>query len=168
LPTFPALHAVSNKHTNRSTHQYQTMAAHLSYDEQKQLVFKGLILLGIITIVEVVFALFAKGHIIHSVTFGKDGGFGQIVYMIAMIGASLYKAYFIIFFFMHMASEVRGLVMSVLLPTTLLIWAIIAFFQEGSSWGARREQIKQKNEQTVSPNATGKTQGYLLPGTYKG
>ena len=40
------------------------MAAHQSYEEQKQLVFYGLKLLGIITIVEVAFALFAKGHII--------------------------------------------------------------------------------------------------------
>ncbi|HMX39317.1 MAG TPA: cytochrome C oxidase subunit IV family protein [Saprospiraceae bacterium] len=144
------------------------MAGHLSYEEQKQLVFRGLILLAVITIVEVVFALFAKGHISPSVTFGKDGGFGQIIYMIAMISASLYKAYFIIFFFMHMAHEVRGLVLSVLLPTILLVWAIIAFFQEGSSWGARRELIKEKNEQPAAPAPAGKKQGYILMDAYKG
>lgn len=139
------------------------MAGHMTYEEQKQLVFKGLLLLAVITIVEVVFALFAKGHISHSVTFGKDGGFGQYLYMLAMIGASLYKAYFIIFHFMHMAHEVRGLMLSVLLPTLLLVWAIIAFFQEGSSWGDRRELIKNKNEEKVeAPSA--KPQGYLLPG----
>lgn len=143
------------------------MSAHQSYEDQKKLVFYGLKLLGIITIVEVAFALFAKGHIVPSVTFGKDGGFGQALYMLAMIGASVYKAYFIIFFFMHMAGEVRGLVLSVLMPTLLLVWAIIAFFQEGSRWGARREQIKEKNEQVVQP-ATGKPTGYLMPGTYKG
>jgi cytochrome c oxidase subunit IV len=84
------------------------------------------------------------------------------VYMLTMVGFSLYKAYFIVFFFMHMAHEVRGLAMTVLLPTTLLIWAIIAFFQEGSSWGARREQIKEKNEQVVQPAPAGKTQGNLF------
>lgn len=144
------------------------MSVHQSYDDQKKLVFYGLKLLGIITVVEVVFALFAKGHIIPSVTFGKDGGFGQALYMLAMIGASLYKAYFIIFFFMHMAGEMRGLVLSVLMPTTLLIWAIIAFFQEGGQWGSAREQIKEKNEEVVQPGATGKPSGYLLPGTMKG
>ena len=142
------------------------MAGHQTYEEQKALVFRGLMILGAVTIVEVVIALFAKGHIVPSIRFSE--GFGHYLYMLLMIGFSIFKAYFIIFYFMHMAYEVRGLVMSVLLPTSLLIWAIIAFFQEGSSWGARREQIKQKNEQTVSPNATGKTQGYLLPGTYKG
>lgn len=144
------------------------MAAHITYEDQKKLVFYGLKLLGVITVVEVVFALFAKGHIVPSVTFGKDGGFGQAIYMLAMIGASLYKAYFIIFHFMHMAHEVRGLVLSVLLPTTLLIWAIIAFFQEGSQWGASRENIKERNEKVVQPAPTGKPTGYLIPGTFKG
>ncbi len=139
------------------------MAEHLDFDQQKALVFKGLIILGVITIVEVLFALFAKGHIVPSVTFGKGTGIGHYLYMLAMIGASLYKAYFIIFFFMHMAYEVRGLMLSVLLPTTLLIWAIIAFFQEGGSWGARRQQIKEKNELPATPPANKPTGYYLLP-----
>lgn len=136
--------------------------SHQSYEDQKKLVFKGLMILGVITIVEVFVALFAKGHIVHSIKFTE--GFGHYLYMLLMIGFSLYKAYFIIFYFMHMAYEVRGLMMSVLLPTTLLIWAIIAFFQEGNSWGARREQIKEKNEEMVRPTPAGQPQGYRLPG----
>jgi len=144
------------------------MAAHQSYEDQKKLVFYGLKLLGIITIIEVAFALFAKGHIVPSITFGKDGGFGQALYMLAMIGASLYKAYFIIFYFMHMSHEVRGLVLSVLMPMLLLVWAIIAFFQEGGSWGRSREQIREKNEEVVQPAPASKPTGYLLPSTLKG
>ncbi len=144
------------------------MAGHQTYEEQKALVFKGLMLLGAITIVEVVIALLAKGHMIEGVNFKH--GFGHYLYMALMVGFSLYKAYFIVFYFMHMAYEVRGLVLSVLLPTTLLIWAIIAFFQEGGTWGARRELIKQKNEEVVQPTPAGKPAGYILPGTvlYKG
>lgn len=138
------------------------MAGHQTYEEQKALVFRGLMLLGAITIVEVLVALLAKGHLIHGVNFAH--GFGHYLYMLLMIGFSLYKAYFIIFFFMHMAYEVRGLVVSVLLPTTLLIWAIIAFFQEGSAWGARRELIKEKDEEIVKPAPASQPQGYLLPG----
>lgn len=52
---------------------------------------------------------------------------------------------------MHMAYEVKGLAMSVLLPCLLLVWAVIAFFQEGGSWGARREQILKKNEAPAKP-----------------
>jgi cytochrome c oxidase subunit IV len=138
------------------------MSAH-TYEEQKALVFRGLILLGIITIVEVFIALVAKGHLIHGVKFSE--GFGHYLYMLLMVAFSLYKAYFIIFNFMHMAHEVRGLALTVLMPTTLLIWVIIAFFQEGNSWGARRNQIKEKNEEIIKPTPAGKTQGYYyIPG----
>ena len=123
-------------------------------------------ILGAVTIVEVAVALLAKGHVVPSIRFTE--GFGHYLYMMLMIGFSIFKAYFIVFYFMHMAYEVRGLALSVLLPTTLLIWAIIAFFQEGSSWGARRELIKEKNEEAVRPAPAGKPQGYVIPGTMKG
>jgi cytochrome c oxidase subunit IV len=140
------------------------MAGHQTYEEQKALVFRGLMILGVITIVEVIIALLAKGHLIPGVKFTE--GFGHYLYMLLMVGFSMYKAYFIVFYFMHMAYEVRGLVLSVLLPTLLLVWAIIAFFQEGDSWGKRRELIRQKNEEVVKP-APSKPQGlYQLPRTF--
>jgi cytochrome c oxidase subunit 4 len=138
------------------------MAQHTSYEEQKQFVVKGLILLGIITLVEVFIALWAKGHLFGA----KWEGPLHYVYMFAMVGASIYKAYFIVFHFMHMAHEVRGLALSVLLPMSLLIWALIAFFQEGTSWGARREQIREFNEEVVQPAPSGAKQGYLLVPDY--
>jgi len=50
---------------------------------------------------------------------------------------------------------VRGLRWSVLLPTMLLIWAIIAFFNEGSAWGQRREQIRKMDREQVKAPASG-------------
>jgi len=116
---------------------------HLSYEESIKVVYKGLVLLGVITLIEVFIALLGKGYVIE--------GFHLPWYVmyLAMIGLSLYKAYFIIYEFMHMRYEVPGLVRSVLLPTALLIWAVIAFFQEGGAWGARRELIQQKNQEVV-------------------
>lgn len=144
------------------------MAAHQTYEEQKQMVFNGLIRLGVITIIEVVVALLAKGHLIPGVSFKH--GFMHYIYMALMVGFSVYKAYFIIYFFMHMAYEMKGLVMSVLLPTTLLLWAIIAFFQEGSYWGESRQGIQKKNEEgrqeDVRPMPAGKPQGYILPSSF--
>ena len=56
---------------------------------------------------------------------------------------------------MHMAHEVPGLRMSVLLPVCLLIWGAIAFFQEGGAWGERRAVIKKrdkmKSEKSIKP-----------------
>lgn len=138
---------------------------HLSYEDQKKLVMKGLKLLAVITITEVFLALLFNGHIISS--FHKDhystNGIVTLVlvglYALAMIGFSLYKAKFIVYNFMHLGSEVKGLRMSVLLPMLLLVWAIIAFFQEGGSWGARRNQIDEKNK--LERNEVVNPTGYL-------
>jgi cytochrome c oxidase subunit IV len=115
----------------------------LSYEEGKKKVVYGLYLLGAVTLIEVFISLLGKGHIIAGIEEYK-----VLLYVVGLllIVLSLYKAYFIIYEFMHMKYEVKGLALSVLLPTTLLIWAIIAFFQEGSSWKNRRELIKEKNE----------------------
>lgn len=116
----------------------------LSYEEGKKVVFKGLLLLAVVTLLEVLIALVGNGHIIHGFTLPK-----LIMYPL-MIGLSLYKAYFIVYEFMHMRYEIKGLAMSVLLPTLLLVWGIIAFLQEGNSWGNRRALIQDKNAIEIS------------------
>jgi cytochrome c oxidase subunit IV len=115
----------------------------LNREEGIKVVMYGLRLLALITIAEVIFALLGNGHIIHGLHFPK-----WVMYP-AMIGATLYKAYFIVYEFMHMKYEVKGLAMSVLLPTLLLVWGIIAFFQEGNSWKNRRQLIKDKNRSNI-------------------
>jgi cytochrome c oxidase subunit IV len=63
-----------------------------------------------------------------------------------MITLSLVKAYFIVYEFMHMKYEVPALVKTVLLPTLLLVWAVIAFMAEGDYW--KRSRINVKNVTT--------------------
>ena len=132
---------------------------HLSYEESKKLVFKGLLLLAVVTLIEVGFSLFGKGYIIPGVE-----EYTWLLYLVGLIliGLSLYKAYYIIYEFMHMRYEVKGLARSVLLPTVLLIWAIIAFFQEGDSWKNRRDQIKDKDAETTDVKPENTQEGYLL------
>jgi len=115
----------------------------LSYEESKKVVVKGMWLLGAVTVIEVLIALLGNGHLINGFTLPK------LIMYPAMIGLSLYKAYFIIYEFMHMRYEVKGLTLSVLLPTLLLVWGIIAFMQEGNSWGNRRALIETKNSRGV-------------------
>ncbi|MAT56032.1 MAG: hypothetical protein CMN32_16290 [Saprospirales bacterium] len=141
------------------------MEGHMSYEEQKKLVMYGLKMLGTITIVEVLVALLARGHLIEGVEFT---GFMHYVYMALMVGFSLYKAYFIVYNFMHMAQEVKALRWSVLLPTLLLIWAVIAFFQEGNAWKENRERIHELRHSAPAGDATGAIDEapdtYRLPG----
>jgi len=116
---------------------------HLTYEESKKSATKIIIILGIITIAEVLFALLGKGYL-------KEGiEFSPFIMGAVMIIMSVVKAYLIIFEFMHMKYEVPGLVKSVLLPTLLLVWGVIAFSWEGSDWFKRRDLIKNKNEQPV-------------------
>ena len=130
--------------------------SHLSYEDQKKLVMKGLKLLAIVTITEVFLALLFNGHIVSS--FHKDHfstsqwvTMGLVaIYGLAMVGFSLYKAKFIVYNFMHLGSEVSGLRLSILLPMLLLVWAIIAFFQEGGAWKNRRDDVQQRNMQERS------------------
>ncbi len=129
--------------------------AHLTYEEGKKLAVKGLGILAVVTLVEVFVALIGNGHLIEGFHLAR-----WVMYP-AMILLSLYKAYFIIYNFMHLGFEVKSLRLSVLLPTTLLIWAIIAFLQEGYTWGERRHDLsKEKIEMSrqAPPQSKGAVQ----------
>lgn len=117
---------------------------HLTYGESKKLATKTIVILGVITIVEVLFALLGKGYIVDG--FEIPG----IILGGVMIIMSIVKAYLIIFEFMHMKYEIPGLVKSVLLPTLLLVWGAIAFTWEGAYWNNSRRSIKEKNELPAS------------------
>ncbi|MCP9235466.1 cytochrome C oxidase subunit IV family protein [Lewinella sp. JB7] len=119
------------------------MAQHLSYEESVRGVWKGLGLLAAVTVIEVLLSLLKAAEFAESIRI--------LIYVASLliIALSLYKAYFIIYEFMHMGYEVKGLAMSVLLPTFLLLWALIAFFNEGDAWRKEREKIQYKNELAV-------------------
>ncbi len=125
---------------------------HGNYEEAKKLVWRGCLVLAVITLIEVAVSLFQKGHLVPGMEDISAVTFGAAL----IIGAlSIYKAYYIIYKFMHMAHEVPGLRMSVLLPVLLLVWGMIAFFQEGGAWGKRRAVIKERNkmesEKSIKP-----------------
>ncbi|MCB9309125.1 MAG: cytochrome C oxidase subunit IV family protein [Lewinellaceae bacterium] len=100
----------------------------LSYSASKTIATKTILILAGITIFEVLFALLGKGILVDGVHFPfYVTGFVMIVF-------SVVKAYLIIYEFMHMKYEVPALVKSVLVPTLLLVWAVIAFLVEGRNW----------------------------------
>ena len=119
-----------------------------SYEKSKKVAYKVITILAVITIFEVLFALLGKGYIVEG--FHINGA----IMALAMIVMSLIKAYLIVYEFMHMKYEMPGLVKTVLLPTGLLIWAVIAFFYEGNDWKNRRTLIKDKNSETIETIVT--------------
>lgn len=109
--------------------------SHLTYEESKGIAFKTIVILAIITVVEVTFALFGKGYIIEGLHLSHVlmGG--------VMIILSAVKAYLIMYEFMHLKYELPGMVKSILIPTLLLIWLIIALLWEGGYWNNSRANI---------------------------
>lgn len=111
---------------------------HLSYEASKSIATTTILKLAAITVFEVFMALLGKGYIIDGVHFP------WYIMAILMIGMSIVKAYLIIYEFMHMKYEVPGLVKTVLLPTLLLVWAVIAFLYEGNYWNDSRQEVINK------------------------
>ncbi len=117
-----------------------------SYEKAKKLATKTILILAVITVVEVLLALAGKGYLIT--------GFEMPLILIGgfMIILSAFKAYLIVYEFMHMKYEMPGLRKTVLLPTLLLSWALIAFLWEGDKWGDRRDDgisLKQEELNTL-------------------
>ena len=125
------------------------MADHLSYEDSIKSVWKGLALLAGVTVAEVILSL------LKAQDWARDLSWLFILLALLIIVLSIYKAYFIIYEFMHMAYEVKGLAMTVLLPTFLLLWGVIAFFYEGGAWKENREKVQERNRMESPTEAVG-------------
>lgn len=101
------------------------------YNDSKKDVMKTIIILSLVTIGEVGIAI-AYDH------FMGDKGTGKIFINLIMAIASIIKVYFIMGTFMHLKHEKKWFIITVFTPFSFLIWAIIAFSVEGSSWQAMR------------------------------
>lgn len=114
------------------------------YTGAKKIALKTIIVLAIITVVEVLIALTGKGYIIEGFHAPK------LIMNTVMIALSIWKAYLIVFEFMHMKYEAKGLMLSVMLPICLLIWAVIAFLYEGDAWKENRQTVDERSKVEVT------------------
>ncbi|NNC94802.1 MAG: cytochrome C oxidase subunit IV family protein [Chitinophagales bacterium] len=98
-------------------------------------VYVTTVILSVITIVEVVLAVFYEKYFIDA----RD--FPRLPLRIFVVLASIMKAYWIMAVFMHVKHETKGFIYSILIPTLFLVWAIIAFSWEGASWSDMRDMF---------------------------
>lgn len=100
--------------------------AHESYQEghvpapQTKHIWKTFFILCGLTAVEFAFA------------FAMDPGTARNVIFIIL---TLFKAFFIVAEFMHLKHETKSLIWSIMVPTALLVWLVIALVTEGSYYG---------------------------------
>jgi len=108
------------------------------------LAMKGFGILLVVTILEVVLALY---------------GGGGVIVKLGMIVFSLYKAYYIVSIFMHLGHEIGGFSLMIVLPFSLLIWAVIAFLWEGDAARNSRNNVKDPRPGADTPalESTGET-----------
>src|SRR4051812_20699746 len=104
------------------------------------------ILLGL-TIVELVLGYIMIGVESHGTRLAIKG---------AIIILMLAKAFYIVAYFMHLKSEIRNLIMTMLVPLALLIWAIIAFLYEGNSYRNNRNTYDRYHREQSHIQSTDK------------
>ena len=104
------------------------------YSDGRKEVLKTIFILSAVPIIEV-------GIAISYDAFAADGGKYKWVVNLLMAIFSVIKVIFIMGTFMHLKHEKKGFILSCLLPFLFLIWAIIAFTFEGSSWEMMRHWL---------------------------
>lgn len=101
------------------------------YNDSRKDVLKTIIILSAATIIEVGVAMVYDRMY-------PDGGSGKMGINAFMAIMSVIKVFYIMGTFMHLKHETKGFIVTVFFPFLFLIWAIIAFTLEGSSWAAMR------------------------------
>lgn len=113
-----------DEHVKQENHLAMSEA---EYKHHKTDVWKTTILLSIVTIVEVLFAIYYERSLI-------PNGAPLWALRVFLIIASLVKAVYIMAVFMHVKHEKKSFILTITIPFTLLIWMIIAFMGDGNSW----------------------------------
>src|SRR3954447_11962665 len=110
-------------------------------------------ILLVLTIVELILGYIMIGVESHGLRVGIKG-----VIIILMLA----KAFYIVAYFMHLGSEIRNLVMTIIVPLALLIWGIIAFLYDGNSYKNNRntyDAYKRENSHIRSTDAKADEKG---------
>ena len=104
------------------------------YAHSRKEVLKTIIILSIVTVVEVSVAI-GYDH------FNPTGGNFKWLINLFMAVMSVVKVIYIMGTFMHLKNETKGFFLTVILPFSFMIWAIIAFSYEGGSWNHMRSLL---------------------------
>ncbi len=119
-----------------------------------KIIWRTFWLLSALTVIELVIGL-----VIYNLHKGEHPNASLVLGFKGMVCIlTLAKAYYIVSVFMHLGSEIRNFIMTIIVPLLLFVWFLIAFLWDGTSWRNLRNTnggIREyKNEQTVTPAAT--------------
>lgn len=104
------------------------MANHTDAAAAKREVWKITAYLSVLTIVEL-----ALGYIIFRLNW-QDGTFIKTFTKGVIIVLMLWKAFYIIAYFMHLKFEAKSLISTIAIPSLLFVWFVLAFLMDGESF----------------------------------
>lgn len=77
---------------------------------------------------------------------GMPHGGLKLTVKIAICILMIAKAFYIVAYFMHLKSEIKNLIMTILIPLAFLMWGIVAFLYEGNSFLNNRMKYDRYKE----------------------
>lgn len=110
------------------------MATHQDAAAARKEVWKITAYLSIITLVEL-----ALGYIMYMMNW-TDGSFIKTFTKIVIMILMLWKAFYIIAYFMHLKFENMAMIKTIAIPCLLFVWFIIAFLWDGDSFKNLRKR----------------------------
>src|ERR1700733_2736168 len=117
-------------------HPEVTFHSHTSDSEFRKRIRNTTIILSVLTAIEL-----AAGLSIYTIHKGASPNATLVMAFKGMICIlTLAKAYYIVSVFMHLGDEIRNLIMTILVPLSLFIWFLTAFWIDGTSWKELRNR----------------------------
>lgn len=122
---------------------------HPEHVESTKPIWRTFWILSALTIIELTIGL-----VIYNIHKGENPNAALVLAFKGMVCIlTLAKAYYIVAVFMHLGSEVRNLIMTIVVPLCLFVWFIAAFLWDGNSWKNLRNRYNGekavKTEQTA-------------------
>ena len=103
---------------------------HPEHVESTKPIWRTFWILSALTIIELTIGL-----VIYNIHKGENPNATLVLAFKGMVCIlTLAKAYYIVAVFMHLGSEVRNLIMTIIVPLCLFVWFIAAFLWDGNSW----------------------------------
>ena len=128
--------------------EYQEVSFHADHgstDDFKKRVKKTTIILSVITLIEL-----GLGLTIYAINLPHSHFLVLLIKGVIII-LTLAKAFYIVSVFMHLGDEIRNMIMTVVVPLTLLLWFIAAFLWDGDAWKGYRNKYDKSFQERTSP-----------------
>jgi len=114
----------------------QEITFHPDHDETTKPIWRTFWILSLLTGIELTIGL-----IIYNIHKGEHPNTSLVLAFKGMVCIlTLAKAYYIVAVFMHLGSELRNMIMTIVVPLGLFVWFIIAFLWDGNSWKNLRNE----------------------------